>query len=101
MPFMCDIRLEPEQLAHGPLTFDGWIDEPWQCYMPGGTAFARGHDEHGQCILELSGPGVLTERGQLKIGKVVVAGKLIARYQTDGEDIPYGRSACQIVYATP
>lgn len=98
MPFTCEIRLEPGQLAYGPLTFDGWIDEPWHSYMPAGTAFARGHDDRGQCILELCGPGVLSDRGDLKSGDVLAAGRLIARYQTDGEDIIYGQSACRVVH---
>jgi hypothetical protein len=98
MPFTCEITLEPGQLQHGPLIFDAWIDQAWHRYVPEGTAFARAHDRRGQCVLEICGPGILSTKPDLKPDDRLDAGMLIARYQTDGEDIIYGRSACRITY---
>ena len=96
MPFICEIRLEPEQLEHGPLVFDAWIDDAWDRYVPAGTAFAHVHDTQGACLMVLSGPGVLLTKSKFKKGDLIDDTTLIAHYQTDGEDIVYGEPACRI-----
>lgn len=96
MPFTCDIHLQPSQVEHGPLVFDGWIETPWGHYVECGTAFVRAHDGHGSCVIELCGPGVLCDRAKLRPGNFIESGTLFARYQTDGEDIIYDGPVCRV-----
>ena len=94
MPFTCDIYLRPRQLDHGPLVFDGWIEASWGHYAKSVTAFIRARDSRGPCVIKLCGPGVLRKRCDLRHGDVIESGTLIARYQTDDEDIIYNGPVC-------
>ncbi len=67
--------------------------------MPQGTTFAQAHDSLGRCEIRLTGPGFLSTRPKLQPGDEIVVGTIVAYFSANGEDIPYGRPYCELVYA--
>jgi hypothetical protein len=98
MPFTCQATIEPSQLRHGSIIFDQWLEEAWDRFVPAGTAFLRGHDADGNCIVKLTGPGFLSTKPKLKAGDAIRAGMIVAYFAANGEDIPYGQPDCSIEY---
>ncbi len=98
MPFICQAKVEASQLRHGSIVFDHWIEEPWEQFVPPGTAFARAHDFDGNCTIKLSCPGFLSTKPEIMTGDTIQAGMIIAYFNANGEDIPYGQPYCVIEY---
>ncbi len=98
MPFSCDATILSEQLREHPLFFDAWIDDAWDRFVDAGTPFATAHDSRGRCVLRLAGPGFLSTKPPLKHGDTIVAGTIVAYFNANGEDIPYGRPYCTLDY---
>mgnify|MGYP003676478769 CR=1 FL=1 len=98
MPFVCNAEILPDQLRESTLFFDAWLDDVWESYVPAGTAFAIAHDSRGSCELCLAGPGFLSTRPKLQPGDEIRIGTIVAYFSADGEDIPYGRPYCDLLY---
>ncbi len=98
MPFSCQAVVAVEQLREQPLIFDAWVDDVWDRFVDAGTAFAHTHDSQGRCTLRLTGPGVLTARPTIVGGDPIRPGTVVAYFDADGEDIPYGRPYCTLDY---
>jgi len=96
MPFSCKVEILPEQLRGEDLIFDGWVEQSWQKYVVAGTPFAHAHDSKGPCTLRLAGPGYLRAKPNWNPGDRIIAGSIIAFFDANGEDIPYGRPYCQV-----
>lgn len=100
MGFSCKAIIESGQIRVDPLIFDAWVDAAWDSYVQAGTTFAVAHDSQGKCELRLRGPGFLSTKPKLTHGDVITVGTIVAYFAADGEDIPYGRSYCDLVYET-
>jgi len=100
MGFTCKAIIEQGQIRVHPLTFNTWVDTVWDTYVQAGTTFALAYDANGPCKLRLCGPGFLSTKPKLQHGDPIAAGTIVAYFATDGEDIPYGRPYCNLVYAT-
>ena len=98
MPFSCDAKILPEQLREHPLIFVGWIDEAWERFVDAGTPFAMARDSRGGCVLRLTDPGFLSTQPKLKTGDEITIGTIVACFNANGEDIPYGRPYCIVDY---
>lgn len=98
MPFSCKATIFPEQLREHSLVFVAWIDDAWDRYVDAGTPFAIARDSRGGCTLRLTGPGFLSTQPKLTPGDEIKGGTIVANFNADGEDIPYGRPYCTLDY---
>jgi len=98
MPFSCHAVITVEQIREQPLIFDAWIDDAWDRFVDAGTAFAYAYDSRGRCTLRLSGPGFLSTRPTIVHGDPIFPGTIVAYFNANGEDIPYGRPYCTLDY---